>query len=41
LTIDWDGNGQAFLTGTATEVFRGEWISQEGGAALKTVTEAA
>jgi diaminopimelate epimerase len=26
LEIDWDGQGDIFLTGPATEVFRGEWL---------------
>ena len=41
LIIEWDGSGQVYLTGPATEVFRGEWIGREAGAALKSVTEAA
>lgn len=26
LTIEWDGRGEVYLTGPATEVFRGEWL---------------
>jgi diaminopimelate epimerase len=25
LTIEWDGEGEVFLEGPATEVFTGEW----------------
>jgi diaminopimelate epimerase len=29
LEIEWDGTGEVYLTGAATEVFRGEWLIAE------------
>jgi diaminopimelate epimerase len=35
LDIEWDGTGEVYLTGAATEVFRGEWL--EAGVPAATV----
>jgi diaminopimelate epimerase len=32
LEIEWDGRGDVFLSGPATEVYRGEWLLESGAA---------
>jgi diaminopimelate epimerase len=32
LEIEWDGSGEVYLTGPATEVFRGEWLGSSSEA---------
>ncbi|HTE84341.1 MAG TPA: diaminopimelate epimerase [Dehalococcoidia bacterium] len=38
LLIEWDGDGQVYLSGPATEVFRGEWMADRSGSGVGAAT---